>query len=97
MWTSHYLYKAVRNGPLEADVLCHEDYDAHLSFYLLLLRDQGKMVEKRRKEELSPGMKVMASGEMEKQHIERSYPFKVVHDHGNMRIYEILNGNAGEP
>ncbi len=95
--TSHYLHKAVRNGPLEANILCHDGYDAHLVFYLWLLKDQGRVVEKRSVDQLLPGMRVMAQGEREKDAIENGYPHEVIHGSGSMRIYEILNGgHAGK-
>lgn len=36
---SHYMKEAVRGGPLEANVLCHDAYNAHLIFYLNILNE----------------------------------------------------------
>lgn len=97
---SAYLHRAVRGGPLEADVFCHDTYNAHLTFYAWLLKDQGRSLRSVSKHELEPGMRAMAGEATVKETIEQLYAYRVVHEDGALRIYEILGrhqANAHEP
>ncbi|MBK6830171.1 MAG: glycosyltransferase family 39 protein [Flavobacteriales bacterium] len=86
---SHYLHKAVRGGPLEANVLCHDTYNAHLMFYLMVLNEQGHEIQSVNKHELQVGQRAMATEGYVKEVIERSYDHEILHEQGALRIYRI--------
>lgn len=86
---SYYLHKAVRGGPLEVDALCHDTYNAHLMFYVKVLNEQGKNIQSLSKHDLKPGMRAMATEGYVKETIEHDYDFRLLHENGALRIYEI--------
>jgi 4-amino-4-deoxy-L-arabinose transferase-like glycosyltransferase len=88
--TSHYLHKAVRGGPLEAEAFCYAGYSAHLDFYALLLRDQGRAIRKAEPEQLKAGMRTLAQQPAVKSMIEARYEYRVVQEHGALRLYSII-------
>ncbi len=94
---SYYLHKAVRGGPLDADVLCHDTYNAHLVFYVHLLNDQGKDFRSVSKHELQPGMRAMAIEPFVKESIEHDYDHRIIHEDGALRIYEIIARHEATP
>lgn len=87
---SHYLKEAVRGGPLEANVLCHDAYNAHLIFYLNTLNEQGKQMKSVSKHVLEPGMKAMATEQNVKECIERDHEHRIIFEKGALRISEII-------
>jgi 4-amino-4-deoxy-L-arabinose transferase-like glycosyltransferase len=94
---SYYLHKAVRGGPLEANVLCHDTYNAHLMFYVKVLNEQGKDMRSLSKHGLEPGMRAMAIEPFVKESIEREYDYRIVHENGALRIYEIIARHEATP
>lgn len=94
---SYYLHKAVRGGPLEANVLCYDTYNAHLMFYVNVLNDQGKDLRSITKHDLQPGMRAMAIEPFVKEVIERDYQTRIVHEDGALRIYEIIAKHETTP
>lgn len=88
---SHYLQKAAKGiGPLEADVLCYDGYNAHLMFYVRLLNEQGQQIQSITKNELLPGMRALASEDHVKWTIEQKYAHEVIRDDGRVKVYRIL-------
>lgn len=94
---SYYLHKAVRGGPLEANVLCHDTYNAHLMFYVKLLNEQGRDIRSVSKHDLRPGMRAMAMEPFVKAMIEHDYDFRIVHEQGGLRIYGIIGRHEATP
>ncbi|HRH37327.1 MAG TPA: glycosyltransferase family 39 protein [Flavobacteriales bacterium] len=94
---AHYLHKAVRGGPLEANVLCHDNYNAHLIFYVDVLKRQGKSLESVSKHDLQPGMRAMATEWNVKETIEHDYDQRIIFEDEPLRIYEIIAKHADTP
>ena len=94
---SYYLHRAVRSGPLEADVLCFDGYNAHLLFYIRLLNEQGRDFRLTSKHDLVVGQRAMATEDTVKEFIERSYAHEVLLDNGPLRIYRITGIHEATP
>ncbi len=87
---SHHLQDASRGRePLEADVLCHEQYAAHLLFYVHLLVRQGHDIRRVALEHLEPGMVVLTSEGFVQEDIERRFLFDVEHGEEGTRTYRL--------
>lgn len=94
---SYYLHKAVRGGPMEADVICYSNYNAHLRFYTELMQHAGRDVPFATVDELRPGMRPMASEHETKAAIESVFRYRVLHEEGMLRIYELIERNEPTP
>ncbi|MEO8066853.1 MAG: glycosyltransferase family 39 protein [Flavobacteriales bacterium] len=74
---------------VDVGVVCYEAYDAHVLFYTYLLTERGQTMEILPKEHLKPGMKVVASEQHVKDHIEQHYMHSVTLDEPPVKVYSI--------
>lgn len=88
---SHHLQKATKGHVrLDADVLVHEQYNAHLMFYVRLLNRHGHPLQRSAKEDLRPGMVVLTDEGFVQEAIEGMYRFDIDQGEWNIRTYRIL-------
>lgn len=86
-----FLQDAVRHKRvLDLDVVCYENYNAHLLFYAKLLTDDGRPLRLISKKDLGPGQRVLAIDWPVMEYIETHFDFELLRMEGEMRFYEIL-------
>jgi 4-amino-4-deoxy-L-arabinose transferase-like glycosyltransferase len=90
----HEIAKFLREGVrgqrnLDGYVLVHEGYDAQCLFYLYLLRDEGQIINRKYKEQLVAGDKVIAHQDAVKAFIEGNNQADVLESRIYVRTYRI--------
>jgi 4-amino-4-deoxy-L-arabinose transferase-like glycosyltransferase len=95
---SHFLQKEYRSkDPVDLDAFCYDDYNAHHSFYVDLMRDRGDAIRMTSKMDLVPGQKAMAVEPFVKDYIGSHYTHEVLQDQGPVRIYRITGEHNATP
>jgi len=92
---SYVLQDAYRgNTSLDNYVICYQDYNTQLLFYIRALNDKGQRISFRDPQKLRAGDKVIASEPQVKEYIETNYTVELVREYLNVRIYKIIGMNA---
>ena len=92
---SYILQDAYRgHSSLDKYVVCYQDYNTQLLFYIRALNDEGQRISFREPEKLKAGDMVIASEQQVKQYIETNYTVELVKEYYNVRIYKIIGMNA---
>lgn len=75
-------------------IVCYEDYNTQLLFYIKGLNKQGQRIGFGDATRLKQGNLVIASEPKVKQYIETNYSTELVREYYNVRIYRIIGLNA---
>jgi 4-amino-4-deoxy-L-arabinose transferase-like glycosyltransferase len=74
---------------LDGYSIVHEGYDAHLQFYLYLLKDKEQNLIRKDKDELKAGERVIAHQDEVKKYIKEHYPAEVIETMDYISIFAI--------
>jgi 4-amino-4-deoxy-L-arabinose transferase-like glycosyltransferase len=91
-----YVLQSAYRGKTSLDnyIVCYQDYNTQLLFYIRALNDKGQRISFREPQKLKPGDMVIASEQQVKQYIETNYSAEVMKEYFNVRIYKIIGLNA---
>lgn len=91
-----YILQDAYRGKTSLDnyVVCYQDYNTQLLFYIKGLNDQGQRISFADPGKLKQGNMVIASEPQVKQFIETNYSTELVKEFYNVRIYKIVGLNA---